>query len=155
MKECSLHGTFSVSLFQHFPTAVELSKVLHLQLYLIDIEMHIDRDMICFISDAVLECQRVMFWACQLLKGKSFSCQIRRRLKANLLNIKLGKHYCMIIKIFLSVFFKAPELIMAFDEHRVSQNFKFGVLYQREGQVHACTEIMFCFSLNCYLQISV
>jgi len=24
---------------------------------------------------------------------------------------------------------------MAFDEHRVSQNFKFGVLYQREGQV--------------------
>ncbi|KAA0703430.1 Rap1 GTPase-activating protein 2 [Triplophysa tibetana] len=55
MKECSLHGTFSVSLFQHFPTAVELSK--------------------------------------------------------------------------------APELIMAFDEHRVSQNFKFGVLYQREGQL--------------------
>uniref|UniRef100_A0A673M673 Si:ch1073-90m23.1 n=1 Tax=Sinocyclocheilus rhinocerous TaxID=307959 RepID=A0A673M673_9TELE len=30
---------------------------------------------------------------------------------------------------------KAPEIIMAFDEHRVSQNFKFGVLYQREGQL--------------------
>ncbi|KAG9344930.1 hypothetical protein JZ751_009470 [Albula glossodonta] len=30
--------------------------------------------------------------------------------------------------------YKAPELITAFDEHRVSQNFKFGVLYQKEGQ---------------------
>ncbi|XP_069039158.1 rap1 GTPase-activating protein 2-like [Lepisosteus oculatus] len=30
---------------------------------------------------------------------------------------------------------KAPELIAAFDEHRISENFKFGVLYQREGQV--------------------
>ncbi|CAM4702130.1 unnamed protein product [Leuciscus chuanchicus] len=30
---------------------------------------------------------------------------------------------------------RAPEVIMAFDEHRVSQNFKFGVLYQREGQL--------------------
>ncbi|KAI2655127.1 Rap1 GTPase-activating protein 2 [Labeo rohita] len=55
MKECSIHGTFSVSLFQQFPTAVELAK--------------------------------------------------------------------------------APEIIMAFDEHRVSQNFKFGVLYQRDGQL--------------------
>lgn len=29
MKECSIHGTFSVSLFQQFPTAVELAKVSH------------------------------------------------------------------------------------------------------------------------------
>uniref|UniRef100_W5MP53 Si:ch1073-90m23.1 n=1 Tax=Lepisosteus oculatus TaxID=7918 RepID=W5MP53_LEPOC len=29
----------------------------------------------------------------------------------------------------------APELIAAFDEHRISENFKFGVLYQREGQL--------------------
>lgn len=78
MKECSLHGTFSVSLFQHFPTAVELAKVweLHIHFYLTDIETDIGRDMICFILDAVLECQRVMFWACELLKGKSFFCQI-------------------------------------------------------------------------------
>ncbi|XP_052003486.1 rap1 GTPase-activating protein 1-like [Xyrauchen texanus] len=73
MKECSLHGTFSVSLFQHFPTAVELAKML---------------------------CTSV-----------SVSC-------------------------FEAVsYLKAPELIMAFDEHRVSQNFKFGILYQREGQL--------------------
>lgn len=32
--------------------------------------------------------------------------------------------------------FQAPDLITAFDEHRVSPNFKFGVLYQREGQVN-------------------
>ncbi|XP_024917488.1 rap1 GTPase-activating protein 2 isoform X1 [Cynoglossus semilaevis] len=32
-------------------------------------------------------------------------------------------------------FLKAPELITAFDEHRVSLNFKFGILYQREGQL--------------------
>ncbi|KAK3551359.1 hypothetical protein QTP70_015410 [Hemibagrus guttatus] len=32
-------------------------------------------------------------------------------------------------------YLKAPELITAFDEHRVSQNFKFGVLYQKEGQL--------------------
>uniref|UniRef100_A0A8C2D8K2 Rap1 GTPase-activating protein 1-like n=1 Tax=Cyprinus carpio TaxID=7962 RepID=A0A8C2D8K2_CYPCA len=62
---CSVHGTFSVSLFQQFPTAVELAK---------------------------------------------FSC-------------------------LLFLHQKAPEIIMAFDEHRVSQNFKFGVLYQREGQL--------------------
>uniref|UniRef100_A0A7N6A7H2 Rap-GAP domain-containing protein n=1 Tax=Anabas testudineus TaxID=64144 RepID=A0A7N6A7H2_ANATE len=29
----------------------------------------------------------------------------------------------------------APELITAFDEHRVSPNFKFGILYQKEGQL--------------------
>ncbi|XP_048009570.1 rap1 GTPase-activating protein 1 isoform X2 [Megalobrama amblycephala] len=73
MKECSIHGTFSVSLFQQFPTAVELAKML---------------------------CSSV-----------SMSC-------------------------FEAVsYLKAPEIIMAFDEHRVSQNFKFGVLYQREGQL--------------------
>ncbi|KAG7237591.1 hypothetical protein INR49_032037 [Caranx melampygus] len=55
MKECSLHGVFSVSLFPNMPSAVELAK--------------------------------------------------------------------------------APELITAFDEHRVSPNFKFGVLYQKEGQL--------------------
>uniref|UniRef100_A0A3B4YPP1 Rap1 GTPase-activating protein 1-like n=1 Tax=Seriola lalandi dorsalis TaxID=1841481 RepID=A0A3B4YPP1_SERLL len=54
MKECSLHGVFSVSLFPNIPSAVELAK--------------------------------------------------------------------------------APELITAFDEHRVSPNFKFGVLYQKDGQ---------------------
>ncbi|KAM3850394.1 rap1 GTPase-activating protein 2-like [Diretmus argenteus] len=32
-------------------------------------------------------------------------------------------------------YLKAPELITAFDEHRVSPNFKFGILYQREGQL--------------------
>uniref|UniRef100_A0A672FZF2 Rap1 GTPase-activating protein 2-like n=1 Tax=Salarias fasciatus TaxID=181472 RepID=A0A672FZF2_SALFA len=31
-------------------------------------------------------------------------------------------------------YLKAPELITAFDEHRVSPNFKFGVLYQKDGQ---------------------
>lgn len=30
---------------------------------------------------------------------------------------------------------QAPELITAFDEHRVSPNFKFGILCQKEGQV--------------------
>lgn len=38
---------------------------------------------------------------------------------------------------------QAPELITAFDEHRVSTNFKFGVLCQKEGQVrhfHCCAE---------------
>uniref|UniRef100_A0A673LV62 Si:ch1073-90m23.1 n=1 Tax=Sinocyclocheilus rhinocerous TaxID=307959 RepID=A0A673LV62_9TELE len=61
LRYCSIHGTFSVSLFHQFPTAVELAKVFH-------------------------------------------------------------NH-------------TAPEIIMAFDEHRVSPNFKFGVLYQREGQL--------------------
>ncbi|KAM9782519.1 rap1 GTPase-activating protein 2 [Neosynchiropus ocellatus] len=31
-------------------------------------------------------------------------------------------------------YLKAPNLIRAFDEHRVSPNFKFGVLYQKDGQ---------------------
>ncbi|TRY89495.1 hypothetical protein DNTS_016068 [Danionella cerebrum] len=73
MKECSINGTFSVSLFQQFPTAVELAK------------------MLC--SNVGVPC----FEAVSYLK--------------------------------------APEIIMAFDEHRVSQNFKFGVLYQKEGQL--------------------
>uniref|UniRef100_A0A3Q3WZZ6 Rap-GAP domain-containing protein n=1 Tax=Mola mola TaxID=94237 RepID=A0A3Q3WZZ6_MOLML len=34
----------------------------------------------------------------------------------------------------LSLVPQAPELITAFDEHRVSPNFKFGVLCQKEGQ---------------------
>ncbi|XP_017579931.2 rap1 GTPase-activating protein 2 [Pygocentrus nattereri] len=73
MNECSLHGTFSVSLFQQLPTAVELAKML---------------------------CASV--------------------------NVSLFE---------VVSYLKAPELITAFDEHRVSQNFKFGVLYQKEGQL--------------------
>ncbi|XP_036444690.1 rap1 GTPase-activating protein 1 isoform X1 [Colossoma macropomum] len=73
MNECSLHGTFSVSLFQQLPTAVELAKML-----------------------------------CASVNVSSFE---------------------------VVSYLKAPELITAFDEHRVSQNFKFGVLYQKEGQL--------------------
>ncbi|XP_028833423.1 rap1 GTPase-activating protein 2 isoform X2 [Denticeps clupeoides] len=73
MKECSLHGTFSLLLFQQLPTAVELAKML---------------------------CENV--------------------------TISRFETVC---------YLKAPELITAFDEHRVSQNFKFGVLYQKEGQI--------------------
>ncbi|XP_061075184.1 rap1 GTPase-activating protein 2 [Conger conger] len=73
MKDCTLHGIFSLSLFQHFPTAIELAKML---------------------CDSVTLSQ---FEAVSYLK--------------------------------------APELITAFDEHRVSHHFKFGVLYQKEGQL--------------------
>ncbi|KAK1795491.1 hypothetical protein P4O66_010661, partial [Electrophorus voltai] len=71
--ECSLHGTFSTSLFQHLPTAVELAKML-----------------------------------CAGVTVSSFE---------------------------VVSYLKAPELITAFDQHRVSHTFKFGVLYQREGQL--------------------
>ncbi|XP_075897254.1 rap1 GTPase-activating protein 1 isoform X2 [Nelusetta ayraudi] len=73
MRECSLHGLFSVSLFPAIPSAVELAKML---------------------------CDRV-------------TCS----------NFEV---VC---------YLKAPELITAFDEHRVSPNFKFGVLCQMEGQL--------------------
>ncbi|PWA23976.1 hypothetical protein CCH79_00010906, partial [Gambusia affinis] len=72
MKECSLHGTFSLSLFTNMPSAVELAKRL---------------------SDKVT-----------------------------------------VSKFDVVSYLKAPDLITAFDEHRVSSNFKFGVLYQKEGQ---------------------
>ncbi|KAM7421023.1 hypothetical protein PAMA_015289 [Pampus argenteus] len=72
MKECSLHGVFSVSLFPNIPSAVELAKML---------------------------CNRVT-----------------------------------VSKFEVVSYLKAPELITAFDEHRVSPNFKFGVLYQKDGQ---------------------
>ncbi|XP_040900157.1 rap1 GTPase-activating protein 2 isoform X2 [Toxotes jaculatrix] len=72
MKECSLNGVFSVSLFPNIPSAVELSKML---------------------------CDRVT-----------------------------------VSKFEVVSYLKAPELITAFDEHRVSPNFKFGVLYQKDGQ---------------------
>ncbi|XP_068995257.1 rap1 GTPase-activating protein 1 [Embiotoca jacksoni] len=72
MKECSLHGVFSMSLFPSIPTAVELAKML---------------------------CDRVT-----------------------------------VSKFDVVSYLKAPELITTFDEHRVSPNFKFGVLYQKDGQ---------------------
>ncbi|KAI3361129.1 hypothetical protein L3Q82_013327, partial [Scortum barcoo] len=72
MKECSLHGVFSVSLFPNIPSAVELAKML---------------------------CDRVT-----------------------------------VSKFAVVSYLKAPELITAFDEHRVSPNFKFGILYQKDGQ---------------------
>ncbi|XP_049439589.1 rap1 GTPase-activating protein 2 isoform X1 [Epinephelus fuscoguttatus] len=72
MKECSLHGVFSASLFPNIPSAVELAKML---------------------------CDRVT-----------------------------------VSKFEVVSYLKAPELITAFDEHRVSPNFKFGVLYQKDGQ---------------------
>ncbi|KAJ8005163.1 hypothetical protein DPEC_G00143790 [Dallia pectoralis] len=73
MKECSMHGVFSVALFPNIPSAVELAKML-----------------------------------CESVTVPRFD---------------------------VVSYLKAPDLITAFDEHRVSQNFKFGVLYQREGQV--------------------
>ncbi|XP_078108818.1 rap1 GTPase-activating protein 2 isoform X3 [Sander vitreus] len=72
MKQCTLHGVFSVSLFPNIPSAVELAKML---------------------------CDRV--------------------------NVS---------KFEVVSFLKAPELITAFDEHRVSPNFKFGILYQKDRQ---------------------
>lgn len=42
----------------------------------------------------------------------------------------------------LSLVPQAPELITAFDEHRVSPNFKFGVLYQKEGQVRTDARVL-------------
>ncbi|KAL6109327.1 uncharacterized protein ACO6RY_12483 [Pungitius sinensis] len=72
MKECSLHGVFSVSLFPNIPSAVELAKML---------------------------CDRVT-----------------------------------VSKFEVVSYLKAPELITTFDEHRVSPNFKFGILYQKNGQ---------------------
>ncbi|KAM4580666.1 rap1 GTPase-activating protein 2 isoform 1-T1 [Odontesthes bonariensis] len=73
MKECSLHGVFSVSLFPNIPSAVELAKML---------------------------CDKVTISRFDVVS-----------------------------------YLKAPELITAFDEHRVSPNFKFGVLYQKAGQL--------------------
>ncbi|CAJ1062475.1 rap1 GTPase-activating protein 2 [Xyrichtys novacula] len=73
MRECSLHGVFSVSLFPNIPSAVELAKML---------------------------CDRVT-----------------------------------VAKFDVVGYLKAPDLITAFDEHRVSPNFKFGILYQKEGQL--------------------
>ncbi|XP_029958986.1 rap1 GTPase-activating protein 2 isoform X2 [Salarias fasciatus] len=72
MKECSLHGVFSVSLFPNIPSAVDLAKIL-----------------------------------CDRVTASKFD---------------------------VVSYLKAPELITAFDEHRVSPNFKFGVLYQKDGQ---------------------
>ncbi|XP_029476464.1 rap1 GTPase-activating protein 2-like isoform X2 [Oncorhynchus nerka] len=73
MRECSMHGVFSVSLFPNIPSAVELAKML-----------------------------------CDSVTVSRFD---------------------------VVSYLKAPDLITAFDEHRVSPNFKFGVLYQREGQL--------------------
>ncbi|KAM4601330.1 rap1 GTPase-activating protein 1 [Polymixia lowei] len=73
MRECSLHGVFSISLFPSLPSAVELAKML---------------------------CDGVTVSRFEVVS-----------------------------------YLKAPELITAFDEHRVSPNFKFGILYQREGQL--------------------
>ncbi|XP_037129175.1 rap1 GTPase-activating protein 2 isoform X1 [Syngnathus acus] len=72
MKQCSLHGVFSLSLFPGIPSSVELAKML---------------------------CDRVT-----------------------------------VSKFDAVSYLKAPVLIKAFDEHRVSSNFKFGVLYQKENQ---------------------
>ncbi|XP_038832352.1 rap1 GTPase-activating protein 2 [Salvelinus namaycush] len=73
MRECSMHGVFSVSLFPNIPSAVELAKML---------------------------CDSVT-----------------------------------VLRFDVVSYLKAPDLITAFDEHRMSPNFKFGVLYQREGQL--------------------
>ncbi|XP_047454797.1 rap1 GTPase-activating protein 2 isoform X2 [Mugil cephalus] len=72
MKERSLYGVFSASLFPNIPSAVELAKML---------------------------CDKVT-----------------------------------VSKFDVVSYLKAPELITTFDEHRVSYNFKFGVLYQKAGQ---------------------
>lgn len=53
------------------------------------------------------------------------------------ISLSLSPSLCFFLSFSLPLsVFQAPDLITAFDEHRVSLNFKFGVLYQREGQVN-------------------
>ncbi|XP_041123735.1 rap1 GTPase-activating protein 1 isoform X2 [Polyodon spathula] len=52
--------------------------------------------------------------------------------------IQMAKLLCdeiCVEQFYPAVFPKASQLIVAFDEHLLSNNFKFGVLYQREGQI--------------------
>ncbi|KAK6477337.1 rap1 GTPase-activating protein 1 isoform X1 [Huso huso] len=52
--------------------------------------------------------------------------------------IQMAKLLCddiCVAQFYPAVFPKASQLIVAFDEHLLSNNFKFGVLYQREGQI--------------------
>ncbi|XP_034409683.1 rap1 GTPase-activating protein 1 isoform X3 [Cyclopterus lumpus] len=51
--------------------------------------------------------------------------------------VELAKMLCervTVSKFEVVSYLKAPELITTFDEHRVSPNFKFGILYQKNGQ---------------------
>lgn len=50
--------------------------------------------------------------------------------------------------------FQASQLIVNYDEHEVNNTFKFGVIYQRFGQVRASLEKIACFSKHIWLKPS-
>lgn len=157
MRECSMHGVFSVSLFPNIPSAVELAKV-PLLVSPTDVCI-LDEPLLYFywkhlpslknnkltmsFSDAMRQCDCAQIWCGQLPQGTSFSLYtfpnaLGLHVTQNVLfKWPLNPETILIqmCALFPSVF-QAPDLITAFDEHRVSPNFKFGVLYQRAGQVN-------------------
>lgn len=77
--------------------------------------------------DALRPSERLKFWSGLLPQGNPLKLAI---------NIKYGVFISAgPSHISVSLISQAPELITTFDEHRVSLNFKFGILYQKEGQV--------------------
>ena len=87
MRECSMHGVFSVSLFPNIPSAVELAKV-PLLVSPTDVCI-LDEPLLCFywkhlpslkkpkltmsFSDAMRQCDCVQIWCGQLPQGTYFS----------------------------------------------------------------------------------
>lgn len=80
-----------------------------------------------FSVDALWPSDRLKFWSGLLPQGNHLKLAI---------NIKYGAFISdRSSHTWISLVPQAPELITAFDEHRVSLNFKFGILCQTEGQV--------------------
>lgn len=139
MKESTLHGLFSLSLFPNIPSAVELAKVTNSS---VNVRRMAPKHAIplacsCFLPfpylDALRPSERLKFWSGLLPQGNPLKLAI---------NIKYGafisarsSHFSVSLTPPLPPAPQAPELITTFDEHRVSLNFKFGILCQKEGQV--------------------
>lgn len=52
-------------------------------------------------------------------------------------------------KTIVSAYLQASRLIVTFDEHVISNNFKFGVIYQKFGQVSNKESKHLLYSLGC------
>lgn len=77
--------------------------------------------------DALRPSERLKFWSGLLPQGNPLKLSINIKYGAL---ISAGSSHIPV-----SLILQAPELITTFDEHRVSLNFKFGILCQKEGQV--------------------
>lgn len=128
------HDVIPISCLTEFPNVVQMAKVRRDQLNVQQFYRVKPWRFLFFRQACLWRCERGPLFPRPLPKSKTQfglyvnACGIKRGV-----DIQLESNNTT--KTFFFAYFQASRLIVTFDEHVISNNFKFGVIYQKFGQV--------------------